>query len=88
MLIYNSGVMVDHNNILHNLSLIPQRLMPGEEIITVSWCPQYHDMGLIGNFIGTVGHGGSIFMMSPITFIKKPHLWVQQMSARRYVCAT
>src|ERR1022692_2073969 len=38
------GVMVTHENILHNCPLVIDHPTP----VVVSWLPQYHDMGLIG----------------------------------------
>jgi len=38
------GVMVTHENILHNCPLVIDHPAP----VVVSWLPQYHDMGLIG----------------------------------------
>ena len=43
------GVMISHNNLAHNLMLIIKELNANTSTINVSWLPQYHDMGLIGN---------------------------------------
>lgn len=43
------GVMISHMNLAHNLSLIIDELQADLSTINVSWLPQYHDMGLIGN---------------------------------------
>ncbi|KAH7649812.1 type I fatty acid synthase, partial [Cryptosporidium bovis] len=49
-----------------------------------SWLPVYHDMGLIGFVCTPLLFGCSIYQMSPIDFIKKPHLWLQSMD--KYKC--
>jgi acyl-CoA synthetase (AMP-forming)/AMP-acid ligase II len=41
------GVMVTHENILHNCPLVIDHDVP----VVVSWLPQYHDMGLIGCYL-------------------------------------
>ena len=43
------GVMISHGNLAHNLTLIIKELKADNSTINVSWLPQYHDMGLIGN---------------------------------------
>ena len=42
------GVMISHNNLAHNLTLIISELKADRSTVNVSWLPQYHDMGLIG----------------------------------------
>lgn len=44
------GVMISHNNLAHNLLLIIHDLAADINTTNVSWLPQYHDMGLIGNY--------------------------------------
>jgi acyl-CoA synthetase (AMP-forming)/AMP-acid ligase II len=42
------GVMISHTNLAHNLTLIVNELKANNDTVNVSWLPQYHDMGLIG----------------------------------------
>ena len=70
------GVMITHGNLAHNLTTIVRSLRAGTDTVVVSWLPQYHDMGLIGAYLGTLFCGGSGVYMSPVTFIKHPPLWV------------
>jgi len=42
------GVMISHQNLAHNLTLITRELRADQSTVNVSWLPQYHDMGLIG----------------------------------------
>lgn len=44
---------------------------------------QYHDMGLIGSVLALLFCGGSGFYMSPVSFIKRPALWVEMISRHR-----
>jgi acyl-CoA synthetase (AMP-forming)/AMP-acid ligase II len=45
------GVMISHCNLSHNLKLIINELKADTSTVNVSWLPQYHDMGLIGEII-------------------------------------
>jgi len=51
--------------------------------VCVSWLPQYHDMGLIGSYLGTLYCGGTGFYMSPFAFLKNPLIWLQTVSKYR-----
>ncbi|MBL7793636.1 MAG: thioester reductase domain-containing protein [Saprospiraceae bacterium] len=66
------GVMVSHQNILHNSDLAVDHLPIG-----VTWLPQYHDMGLIGYYLFFALKGGTTYGFSSINFIKKPSLWLE-----------
>src|SRR5271170_6151582 len=65
------GVMVTHENILHNCPLVIDHPAP----VVVSWLPQYHDMGLIGCYLYPALTGGTTHGFSPTDFIQRPTLW-------------
>ncbi len=65
------GVMVTHENILHNGPLVIDHPDP----VVVSWLPQYHDMGLIGCYIYPALQGGTTYGFAPTDFIQRPILW-------------
>ncbi|KAJ0406452.1 hypothetical protein ATCC90586_001931 [Pythium insidiosum] len=77
------GVMLSHGNLNHNLRTISSALIAGRDTVVVSWLPQYHDMGLIGAYLGTLFNGGTGVYMSPFSFIKDPMLWIRLMSKHR-----
>jgi len=77
------GVIVTHGAILHNLSVIVSELRADESTVVVSWLPQFHDMGLVGSLVGVVHCGGRGFYMSPITFVKRPSVWLEAVSKFR-----
>ncbi|KTC80963.1 fatty acyl-AMP ligase [Legionella cherrii] len=74
------GVIVRHGNLLDNLSLVYETIGKTSNERMVSWLPPYHDMGLIGNLLFPVYAGFRIFMMSPITFLRHPYLWLKAIS--------
>jgi thioester reductase-like protein len=65
------GVMVTHENILHNCP----RVIDHADPIVVSWLPQYHDMGLIGCYLYPALKGGTTYGFAPTDFIQRPTLW-------------
>ena len=72
--------MITHGNLAHNHATIIEALGADQNTSCVSWLPQYHDMGLIGSYLGTLYCGGSGFYMSPISFVKQPVMWIEMMS--------
>jgi acyl-CoA synthetase (AMP-forming)/AMP-acid ligase II len=74
------GVMITFGNLAHNLSCITRELRADEETVVVSWLPQYHDMGLIGSYLGVLYCGGSGYYMSPLAFLQRPMLWIEAVS--------
>lgn len=74
------GVIISHVNLSHNISITQQELKTDTNTINVSWLPQYHDMGLIGSYLGLINCGGTGYFISPISFIKNPLLWIDLLS--------
>lgn len=74
------GVMITHNNLAHNLTIITNELKAAEDTVVVSWLPQYHDMGLIGSYLGILYCGGTGYYMSPLSFLQRPMLWMENVS--------
>lgn len=77
------GVMISHGNLAHNEGLIVTELKADEDTINVSWLPQYHDMGLIGSYLGLIYCGGIGVYLSPISFLKDPTIWLRTISAHK-----
>jgi len=74
------GVMITHGNLADNLLKITTDLKASTDTIVASWLPQYHDMGLIGSYLGIVYCGGCGYYMSPLTFLQRPMIWLEVVS--------
>lgn len=74
------GVMITHGNLAHNEAMIIRELRADQNTVCVSWLPQYHDMGLIGSYLGLLYCGGTGYYISPISFLKDPMLWIRCLS--------
>jgi fatty-acyl-CoA synthase len=70
------GVQLTHANLLSNIRAIGKVLNIQPNDVVVSWLPLYHDMGLIGTWLGSLYYGVPITIMSPITFLTHPEKWL------------
>ena len=77
------GVLLSHANLLANIRAIEQGLgaRPGD--VAVSWLPLYHDMGLIGSWLGTMYMGVPLVLMSPLAFLARPIRWLRALHDHR-----
>ena len=71
------GVILTHANILASVRSMRSALDVGPEDVFVSWLPLYHDMGLIGAWLGALIVGFPLVLMSPLTFLARPERWLQ-----------
>ncbi|MGP4021968.1 fatty acyl-AMP ligase [Actinomadura sp. 3N407] len=77
------GVMVTHGNLLSNGEEIKRRIEGTPDTVGVGWVPHYHDMGLVGQFLQPLYLGCRYVFTSPITFIKRPVLWLELITRYR-----
>ncbi|MFK0088665.1 AMP-binding protein [Pseudomonas sp. NPDC090755] len=70
------GVVVSHANLLANLRAMGRALKVGPQDVFVSWLPMYHDMGLIGAWLGSLYYGYNLVLMSPLAFLARPQRWL------------
>ncbi|HUK07456.1 MAG TPA: AMP-binding protein [Stellaceae bacterium] len=70
------GVALSHSNVLANIRAMGQAMEAGPSDVFVSWLPLYHDMGLIGAWLGSLYYAAPLVVMSPITFLVRPAEWL------------
>ena len=70
------GVMLTHDNLLANVRADGLGLAVTSRDVFVSWLPLYHDMGLIGAWLGSLYHGIPLVIMSPLQFLSRPQRWL------------
>jgi acyl carrier protein len=71
------GVVLTHANVLANLNAMGRALKVDSSDVFVSWLPLYHDMGLIGAWLGSLYYGFRLVAMSPLTFLARPQSWLR-----------
>lgn len=74
------GVMLKHNNLLHNLHLIHQKFEHTSNSQGAIWLPPYHDMGLIGGILQPLYGGFPVVLMPSMDFLLKPFDWLKLIS--------
>jgi len=71
------GVVLTHANLLVNIRAMGRALKATPADVFVSWLPLYHDMGLIGAWMGSLTYGFKYPVMSPLTFLTRPERWLR-----------
>ena len=77
------GVLLSHANLLANIRALAAGLEVGADDVGVSWLPLYHDMGLIGAWLGSLYVGSPLALMSPLAFLARPSRWLWSLHAHR-----
>jgi acyl carrier protein len=70
------GVALTHANLLANIRAMGTAMQIRGEDVFVSWLPLYHDMGLIGAWLGSLYFGLPLALMSPLAFLARPARWL------------
>ncbi len=71
------GVVLTHANLLANIRAMGERVHANAKDVFVSWLPLYHDMGLIGAWLGSLYYAALLVIMSPLAFLARPQRWFQ-----------
>ncbi|MGB7540722.1 MAG: AMP-binding protein, partial [Burkholderiales bacterium] len=77
------GVVLTHANLLANLRAWGRAVRLESTDVVVSWLPLYHDMGLIGTWLGSLYHSCPLVLMSPLDFLARPERWLQAIHRHR-----
>jgi len=77
------GVAVTQSALMANIFAIagPGLQVRGDDR-TVSWLPLYHDMGLVGMLLCSVGFQVSVDLLPTGAFVRRPNLWLDMISQR------
>ena len=70
------GVILSHGNLLANIRAMGHAMGASSADIFVSWLPLYHDMGLIGAWLGCLHFAVPLYVMSPLSFLVRPESWL------------
>src|SRR5271165_6411818 len=73
------GVVLSHANLLANIRAMGEVMEASSADVFVSWLPLYHDMGLIGAWLGCMYFGAALYAMSPMSFLVRPESWLWAM---------
>lgn len=71
------GVVLTHANLLANIRAMGKVVRASDSDVFVSWLPLYHDMGLIGAWLGSLYYGCLFVVMPPTTFLARPVRWLR-----------
>lgn len=71
------GVMISHGNVLAQCHGLTVAASVGPESRSLCWLPYFHDYGLVHGIIGPFYAGIPAFLMSPVTFIRRPLRWLE-----------
>ncbi len=77
------GVILTHANLLANIRAMVEASGVGGTDVFVSWLPLYHDLGLIGAWLGSLYFGARAVLMSPLTFLARPPRWLRAIHRER-----
>ena len=77
------GVILTHANLLANLQAMAQEVQITSTDVFVSWLPLYHDMGLIGAWLGSLYYAYPLVLMSPLAFLARPARWLWAIHTHR-----
>jgi len=77
------GVVLTHANLLANIRAMGHAVDASSEDVFVSWLPLYHDMGLIGAWLGSLYYAALFVVMSPLSFLSRPERWLRAIERHR-----
>jgi 1-acyl-sn-glycerol-3-phosphate acyltransferase len=77
------GVVLTHANLLANIRAMGEAVQATSRDVFVSWLPLYHDMGLIGAWLGSLYYAMPLVLMSPLAFLARPSRWLWRIHHHR-----
>ena len=74
------GVMVSHGNVLSHCKALSAAAGVSGSSRSLCWLPYYHDYGLLHGIIAPLHAGIPAYLMSPVTFLRRPLRWLEAIS--------
>ncbi|QSA98900.1 AMP-binding protein [Methylococcus sp. EFPC2] len=71
------GVVLSHANLIANIRAMGAAVNSTPDDVFVSWLPLYHDMGLIGAWLGSLYFAFPLVIMPPMSFLSRPQRWLR-----------
>jgi len=71
------GVVLSHGNLVANVRSMIAVLRATPADVFISWLPLYHDLGLIGAWMGSLYCGVPLYVTSPLSFLVRPECWLK-----------
>lgn len=77
------GVRLSHANVLANTRALIAAGRCDDTTRALSWLPHFHDYGLVCGVLTPVLAGASSFLMSPVSFVRRPLGWLEAIGEHR-----
>lgn len=77
------GVVVSEGALDANLRATLRAMDDRPDDVCVSWLPLYHDMGLVGQLLGTLWSGRELVLLPTATFLRRPLRWLGALTRYR-----
>jgi acyl-CoA synthetase (AMP-forming)/AMP-acid ligase II/acyl carrier protein len=77
------GVIITHAQLLANIRAMGMAISAGPNDVFLSWLPLYHDMGLIGAWLGSLYFAMTLVLMPPTAFLGRPSRWLTRLHEHR-----
>ncbi|NDG44959.1 MAG: fatty acyl-AMP ligase [Gammaproteobacteria bacterium] len=74
------GVEITHGALIEHCVALRDAWSYDRESISVTWMPHFHDYGLVDGLLMPVFNGTPVYLMSPVSFLKRPELWLKTLS--------
>lgn len=77
------GVVLTHAQLIANIRAMGSAIAASPSDVFLSWLPLYHDMGLIGAWLGSLYFGMQLVLMPPTAFLGRPSRWLTRLHEHR-----
>ncbi len=71
------GVMISHENVISHCRALSLAGEVSDSSRSLCWLPYFHDYGLLHGIIAPFYAGNPAYLMSPVTFLRRPLRWLE-----------